>query len=204
MPKLKAAFFYFFGLLVVMIVATIFLFIEGHANSFLLLNTYHNKFADYIFFYITYIGDGWFAVFVTVLLSIFPKTRKLAIIVFASYAVSGLLAQLVKHLAETPRPSTYFTLVQYHKFVEGIDLAGSNSFPSGHTTTAFSLASVLACYTRNKKVQFLYLILAVAAGYSRIYLGQHFLTDVVVGAFFGTMTSIIAVIIAEKIKPPAV
>lgn len=198
MFKLKSAFFYFFGLLVVMLAAALFLLIEGHAHSFLLLNTYHNAALDVLFYYVTYLGDGWFAVVLSIVLFVFPKTRKLAIVVFASYAVSGLLAQLIKNILEAPRPSVYFTLAQYHKFVAGVDLAGAHSFPSGHTTTAFSLATVFACYTQNKKVQIICLALALAVGYSRIYLGQHFLTDVLVGSIFGTLTSILAVVIAEK------
>jgi membrane-associated phospholipid phosphatase len=198
MKTVKASLFYFQGLLSVLFIATVFLAVEGHANSFLLLNTYHNPFADFVFYYTTYIGDGWFAVIVAAALMMFSKTRKLGILVFASYAASGILAQLVKHIAETPRPSAYFTFQQYHKFVEGVHLAGSNSFPSGHTTTAFSLATLLACYTQNKKTQFIYLLLAIGTGYSRIYLGQHFLTDVLMGAFLGALTSIITIGIAEK------
>jgi membrane-associated phospholipid phosphatase len=200
MDRIKSAPFYFKSLLAILLLAAVLLLIKGHANSFLLLNSYHNSIADFSFYYITYLGDGWFAVFLSVVLFAFPKTRKLAIVVFVAYAVSGLLAQLVKNLVEASRPSVYFTLEQYHKFVAGVDLAGAHSFPSGHTTTAFSLATVLACYTQNKKVQILYLVLAVAAGYSRIYLGQHFLTDVLVGALFGSLTAIAAVVIAEKKK----
>ena len=200
MQKLKSSSFYFKGLFAVLLLAAIFLLQNGHAHSFLLLNSFHNSAADFLFYYMTYLGDGWFAVILSVVLFAFPKTRKLAIIVFAAYAVSGLLAQLVKNLVEAPRPSVYFTLAQYHKFVPGVDLAGANSFPSGHTTTAFSLAAVFACYTPNKKAQVVLLLLAVSAGYSRIYLGQHFLTDVLVGAILGSLTSILAVVIAEKKK----
>lgn len=200
MKTVKASLFYFQCLLAVLFIASVFLATEGHANSFLLLNTYHNAFADFVFYYATYIGDGWFAVIVAALLMMFSKTRKLGILVFASYALSGILAQLIKHIAATPRPSAYFTFQQYHKFVKGVHLAGSNSFPSGHTTTAFSLATLLACYTQNKKIQFFYLTLAIATGYSRIYLGQHFLTDVLMGAFLGSLISMIIVRIAEKNK----
>jgi membrane-associated phospholipid phosphatase len=166
----------------------------------LILNSFHNPVADFVFYYMTYLGDGWFAIIIAASLLLFKKTRNLGVLVLISYAVSGILAQFVKHLVEAPRPSVYFTYAQYHKFVEGVHLAGSNSFPSGHTTTAFSLASVLACFTKNKKLQFLYLILAMATGYSRIYLGQHFLTDVIVGAVLGTLTTIATLIVAEKIQ----
>jgi membrane-associated phospholipid phosphatase len=200
MHIIKSALFYFKSLLAILLLAAVMLLINGHANSFLILNSYHHQVADFLFYYITYLGDGWFAVVLSVVLFAFPKTRKLAIVVFAAYAVSGLLAQLVKNLVEASRPSVYFTLEQYQKFVPGVDLAGAHSFPSGHTTTAFSLATVLASYAQNKKVQIVYLALAIAAGYSRIYLGQHFLTDVLAGALLGSLTAVVAVLIAEKKK----
>lgn len=197
MDRIKSASFYFKSLLAILLLAAVLLFRMGHANSFLFLNSLHNPIADFLFYYVTYLGDGWFAVVLSLVLFVIPKTRKLAILIFVAYAVSGLLAQLVKNLVDAPRPSVYFTLEQYHKFVAGVDLAGANSFPSGHTTTAFSLATVLACYTQNKKVQIIYLALALAAGYSRIYLGQHFLTDVLVGTIFGAAASILVLVIAE-------
>lgn len=200
MERIKWSSFYFVNFLALLIAASLFLLLKGHANAFLILNSFHNPVADLVFYYMTYLGDGWFAIIIAVSFLLFKKTRNLGVLVLISYAVSGILAQLVKHLVEAPRPSVYFTYAQYHKFVEGVHLAGSNSFPSGHTTTAFSLASVLACFTKNKKAQFLYLILAMATGYSRIYLGQHFLTDVIVGAVLGTLTTIATLIVAEKIQ----
>jgi membrane-associated phospholipid phosphatase len=200
MNRIKGSGFYFINFSALLIAASLFLLMKGHANAFLSLNSFHNPVADFVFYYMTYLGDGWFAIIIAASLLLFKKTRNLGVLVLISYAVSGILAQFVKHLVEAPRPSVYFTYAQYHKFVEGVHLAGSNSFPSGHTTTAFSLASVLACFTKNKKLQFLYLILATATGYSRIYLGQHFLTDVIVGAVLGTLTTIATLIVAEKIQ----
>lgn len=202
MERIKWSRFYFIIFLVLLIVSSLFLLLEGHANAFLILNKFHNPIADFVFYYMTYLGDGWFAIIVGASLLLFKQTRRLGILVLISYALSGIFAQLVKHIVEAPRPSAYFTYAQYHKFVEGVHLAGSNSFPSGHTTTAFSLASVLACFTKNKKLQIVYLFLAMATGYSRIYLGQHFLTDVIAGALLGTLTTIAVLIFSEKINHP--
>ena len=200
MKRIQSSRFYFLSLSVVFIFAAILLMVKGHANSFLWLNTYHNKVADFVFYYCTYLGDGWFAASLSLLLLLSPKTRKLGLLLLIAYAGSGLLAQLVKHIVAAPRPSVYFTLAQYHKFVVGVELAGSNSFPSGHTTTAFALATIFASFTQNKKAQLLCLVLAVATGYSRIYLGQHFLTDVFVGALLGSGSSALTIVISEKIN----
>lgn len=79
------------------------------------------------------------------------------------------------------------------------------SFPSGHATSAMALMGVL-CYfivleVRNKKARWL-LCLAAALyimlmGFSRIYLGVHFLTDVVAGYLLGIMWVVMAIGLME-------
>jgi membrane-associated phospholipid phosphatase len=43
--------------------------------------------------------------------------------------------------------------------------------------------------------------MAITAGFSRIYLGQHFLTDVLAGAFLGSVISICALLVSNAIAP---
>jgi membrane-associated phospholipid phosphatase len=49
---------------------------------------------------------------------------------------------------------------------------------------------MLAIFEKNKRWNALYVLIGVAVGYSRIYLGQHFLPDVLMGSFLGVMTAI--------------
>ena len=58
------------------------------------------------------------------------------------------------------------------------------SFPSGHTITAFSVAVSLSAFYSNLTVPLLFCAVSIAV--SRILLGMHFLSDVVVGAILGT------------------
>lgn len=200
MARFSLSRFYFLLLFLLLSIVVVLLVLKGHAGSFILLNQYHNKTLDMFFVNFTYVGDGLFSVFLAFVLFFFIKTQRLSMVLLSSYIVSGLLAQLLKRIADTPRPIAYFTLDQYNKFVDGVNNASAHSFPSGHTTSAFALATVLACYTKNRLLQLAYLLLAVVVGYSRIYLGQHFLTDVFGGAVLGTFVSVISIKIAEKIK----
>ena len=114
--------------------------------------------------------------------------------------------QILKHLFSAPRPITVFEnypdLVL--PMVEGVHMHHSNSFPSGHTSTFFVFftccALMLACHYKaraeqnNHRTWLLYglsmlllLILAALGGYSRIYLSQHFLSDVCVGSMVGVV-----------------
>ena len=61
----------------------------------------------------------------------------------------------------------------------------SGSFPSGHTANAFASAVVLSCFAAGPA--WLWWFLAGAIAYSRVYLGVHYPSDVVAGAFVGIM-----------------
>lgn len=157
-------------------------------DCFQLMNSYHNRPMDLFFINYTIAGDGLISVAVVLILAILKK-RKEALTLLAAYISSGLFTQLLKNVFSQPRPMLYFKqlTIQYHHFVSDVTLHNNNSFPSGHTTSAFAMATVIALLFNNKGISLLALFLAVLVGYSRIYLAQHFLSDVLVGAFIGIL-----------------
>lgn len=82
---------------------------------------------------------------------------------------------------------SYFQRVRPCQTLEGVRLlvgcSDSFSFPSNHATNAFALAAFFATYYRQRAV--LLFVIAVLVGYSRIYVGVHYPTDVLAGAFLG-------------------
>jgi membrane-associated phospholipid phosphatase len=66
-----------------------------------------------------------------------------------------------------------------------------NSFPSGHTMAAFGLYAALAFYAKKWYQAFGLFFLALLVGYSRIYLSQHFLVDVIFGAMLGCLAALV-------------
>jgi membrane-associated phospholipid phosphatase len=135
------------------------------------------------------LGDGLFAIAVIVVLFFYRKAR-LAFKLLFSFIISGFLAQLLKILFQEARPMVFMKGASYPYFVEGITNTGLNSFPSGHTTTAFAMASTIAFNIPNKSVPYLLLLLAIGVGYSRVYLGQHFFIDILGGAILGWTCSL--------------
>jgi membrane-associated phospholipid phosphatase len=184
-----ADFFLFFS---VAIMAGLMLIASGSKiNCFLNLNGVHNKWLDVLFINLTFLGDGLFSIIVAALLLLVWKLRRLSLHIMVAYLTSGILAQLLKRLFVAPRPREIITGNTYHSFLQGITGAGWDSFPSGHTTSIFALATVLALHVKKKSWGLFFLMIAILVGYSRIYLGQHFLQDVVGGAILGTSMGVV-------------
>lgn len=163
-------------------------FIWSKDQLFLALNNQHTDVADVVLKYFTYVGDGAFMAALGVILWLIGK-KKLGLLLILSFMLSGLLAQGIKRLEQRPRPGLYFKHPEMIHKVDDKLLKGNNSFPSGHTTTAFATFSLLAFATRNRAAQTALFIVAVIVAYSRIYLGAHFTEDVLAGAALGFLSS---------------
>jgi len=183
---------YFWALALLFLTGSLLLAIDGKGGSFILLNSYHTDWLNTFFINYTNVGDGLFALFISVILFSY-KRKKQALALLLSFLISGLLVQIIKNLVTSPRPRLFFTSGQYTQFIEGVTLSNNSSFPSGHTASAFAVATVLVLTMQNKTWQLPILFAATLAGYSRMYLAQHFLTDVMMGAFLGLIAGIFSV-----------
>ena len=66
-----------------------------------------------------------------------------------------------------------------------------DSFPSGHAMAAFSLYGFCALVSKKAWVQGVFLVLGILIAFSRIYLGFHFLQDVVAGSIIGILIALV-------------
>lgn len=169
--------------------STVIYLMGEHGDTVLWANQWHNPVTDFLFKWITHLGDGVFFTFVTLALLIRNWRTGLVLLAMglAQTVVSFFLKRIV--FKSQPRPKTYFEdfeAITLH-FVEGVKVHAYNSFPSGHTLTAFALATFMVCYFKNQKLSLLFLALAILAGFSRIYLAQHFLIDVCIGSLLGVI-----------------
>ena len=186
-----------------LLIAGIFLFLNSKGEAHLILNQYRFTFFDYFFFCATYAGDGIAVVALTLLLC-FVKYRY-AILVAASNSIAALLTQTLKHtlFADVVRPKKFFEGIAELNVVPYVENYLYNSFPSGHTTAAFATFFCGALLIENKWLKFLMFLIAVTIGFSRVYLSQHFLSDVYAGSLIGVITSLLMyqfVFISERTK----
>ncbi|MEO7394116.1 MAG: phosphatase PAP2 family protein [Chitinophagaceae bacterium] len=167
-------------------------------EGFYLLNLYHGSILTYIFIYTTYLGDGFFCIATGILLFLINK-RFLGLMILSSYAISGIIAQVLKYFIIEPRPAILLKDSSYQYFIDDVTLHNLHAFPSGHTASAFALASVLSFAAKNKSYSIIFLCGAVLVGYSRIYLAQHFIDDVLAGAVIGVVSVIICYVFFHSI-----
>ena len=189
---------YFIGLILALVSGTIFLLINGKSAAFVSLNAYHPFLLNAFFINYTFMGDGIFALCLVAATFFYFKKKEQGWTYLYSFLISGLVVQLIKNFVNAPRPRLFFEAGQYLHFIDGVSLTNNSSLPSGHTATAFAIATVMAMMMKDKTMQLVILIAAVLVGYSRIYLAQHFLLDVMIGAFIGSSSGVLAVYLAQN------
>jgi membrane-associated phospholipid phosphatase len=152
---------------------------------------------DAFFKYFTKVGEEWAYPFVLLMLVFLLKPRNYRY--FLYIPLLGGIVSLVSYFSKAyfrhPRPLLYFErngMMEEITRVADVSLYGGlNSFPSGHTMSAFALYTFMALVIPDKKAGGLLLFLAaLLVGLSRIYLVQHFLKDVYLGAFIGVLIAV--------------
>jgi membrane-associated phospholipid phosphatase len=111
-------------------------------------------------------------------------------LLFVSVAASGLFVDLLKALIGRLRPNELFAHGDYGFAPLSIDWS-MTSFPSGHGQTAFAAMTVLAAIWPRGRIAFLALATLIAA--SRVIVSVHYLSDVIMGAYFGAAGTILLV-----------
>ena len=175
------------------------LLLYGKYESFQLINSTYTANLDFFFRYFTYAGDGymWAAV---LLFCIFFKKKYIAAVI-AAVIISTLLSQFLKRVVfpEDLRPITYLSDSFPVHIVEGVKMNRMFSFPSGHSAAAFTMALILAHMLNKKSWSFILPVMALLVAYSRVYLAQHFLTDVLAGLVLGVISAVISLLIRRAI-----
>ncbi len=112
-------------------------------------------------------------------------TRKLGFEIGQSFIYSVSVTSGLKIMFGRARPSTESSASTFAPF----SFTNSNwSLPSGHTTIAFSLSTVLAANTNNNYLKVLAFVPALLTASSRMYQNHHWASDVFLGAFVGYFT----------------
>jgi undecaprenyl-diphosphatase len=143
---------------------------------------------DDVFVWLSKIGGyGLIWLGVGLALSLLWRRATPFVLVLLADAAADGLATLLKFVVGTRRPSGGGPLIA---------IPHSESFPSGHAATSFACATVLTALVPRAAPAFY--VLALAIGYSRVYVGVHWPLDVVGGAVLGVATALLLLAVTRR------
>lgn len=120
------------------------------------------------------------AMFATSLINKDKKLQQQSYKIVGSLLINTAITQAMKYTINRQRPyDAYPTIINPYKIEKDA------SFPSGHTSTAFALATSMSMQYKKWYVVVPAFVWAGSVGYSRMYLGEHYPTDVFAGAAIG-------------------
>ena len=146
---------------------------------------------------ITNVGSAYALIVICILLLCFMKDRKMAVKIIINLIFVFITSQVLKIIFHRPRPDELY-LVKVYDY----------SYPSGHAMVSLVFYGYLL-YLINKsklnkifKVLFMIIIpiLLLAIFFSRLYLGVHYLSDIISGILFGFICLILYVEYSDKKK----
>lgn len=115
--------------------------------------------------------------------------------VIASILASGIITPTLKFVIGRERPNASVSSTSFHPF-SGSD----NSFPSGHATQAFAVASVISAHSDQVWVSVAAYTVAGLVGFARVYHNAHWTSDVTAGALIGTFVGRGVVALNKKLR----
>ncbi len=167
------------------------------------VNHHHTPGLDVFCTYITNLGDG--ALLALLLVGLLFYNYYFSIITAISILLQSIIVSVFKRwlYSGAPRPLAFFPEGTPLNFVDGVEVHKFNSFPSGHTATAFAIFMILVLVAGKGRqwTSYLFFVMALSVGFSRVYLLQHFVVDVWFGALFGILSVIMGMLMVNWFFP---
>ncbi|MFV5690248.1 phosphatase PAP2 family protein [Flavobacterium sp. ZT3R25] len=181
-----------------------FLFIGANAQNVDIdllrhINLNRDKLLDPIFIFITNSATPISIVIPIILfaLGLFRKGKilqKKSMYIALSVITSSLISSCLKIVVNRVRPFITYS------FIEKMAYVTSPSFPSGHTAVAFVIATSLSIAFPKWYVITFSFLWAISVGYSRMFLGVHYPSDVLAGAAIGSCSAYLVYKISKYVN----
>lgn len=179
-------------LIVFLLGAVVFLsfYFNGASEYFFRILREKTYFAQSSMIFFTTLGMFFIGGVILMLLAL-KKRYKIIILSLIAIFSALVIGYILKMIFHVPRPEFD---------VYGPILARGYSFPSMHTIGAIAVFPFISRITKNRLLQILFALFLAAIPVSRLYLGVHRLSDVVVGAILGVFIGIYAIALEKEYK----
>lgn len=161
-----------------LLLGSLFLLLYPAETATVFANQHHHPALDIFFRYYTQVAE-WPVIVLALLLALL-KHPITGFWVGITYGIEALMVNGLKQLFQEPRPRVQLGIHNMHQ-VDGVAILSGLSFPSGHTAAAFIGFGLISFMHPSKWIQVACAFGAILVGYSRMYLGQHYLRDVLGG-----------------------
>lgn len=145
-----------------------------------------------IMIFASFLANWYIWIFIVLILSLilWQGKKQFIIPLWVSFIIGQAIVFILKLIIMRERPYDALGII-------GLDIQSDSSFPSGHAAAVFSILPVIT--SAFKKSYFIILLFACIVVFSRIYLGAHYLTDVIASALIGYTIGLIVVEYKDKI-----
>lgn len=162
---------------------------------------YRGPILDSLMCLLTHVGNGWMGTFIALAWSLYSNNYRKALMILGAFGGMSVAIQILKHFI-FPNVLRPIAVVPDIKLVipSCVHKSITSSFPSGHAGAIFALISIYQYMHRPSwfGIVFSHLFAWVVA-YSRMYLCQHFYTDVYVGALIGVLATYISYHLSRRL-----
>lgn len=177
-------------------------------SVFLFFNGLHDDWADVFFYYVSS-RFAWIPLYALILFLVIKKFRRKAIGIIVLFVAivfcTDQTCNLIKNSVQRPRPSHEVSLegkVHLIDYPDGkIYRGGAFGFPSSHAANSIAVAFLTAFFVCQKKRwgRVAIFLWALLLGYSRLYLGVHYPSDLAVGYLIGAVYALGGIWLWKKI-----
>lgn len=172
---------------------------EFQKDGFLLINSKLSRYPD-LMNNLTQFGNALiFLSFLTIFIVYAPKLWEALL---SASLISIIPTNLLKALFKVPRPAA--TYDQDSFVIIGKTLTGSNSLPSGHSITVFTILTTLLWAFMPQKMRYKALwysaviVIGLILAFTRVGVGAHYPLDVITGSIIGYISGILGIFINQK------
>lgn len=172
-------------------------------TSLLKMIPYRSPVLDGMMCVLTHIGNGWMGTLIALAWSLYSNNYRKSLMILGAFGGMSIAVQTLKYLIFPNILRPIAAIPAIRPMIPYVDWSATSSFPSGHAGAVFALISIYQCTGQVSWLGIIFSYLfALVIAYSRMYLYQHFYTDVYAGALIGVLATCVSYHLARRLPCP--